>query len=201
MSCTVSFGRRNKELSSSLAVRWTLLDKLIQELRFRRIVPLIADGGILADMGCGDGSFLRHVRSRVAFAYGVDLNIEQASGSDTISFHRGDLNQTIPLKDESADVVTALAVIEHLMTPQKFVSEIRRILKTGGKCILTTPSPRSKPLLEFLAYRLKVISEKDIRDHRNYFTKPQLLRLFVEFRSVDITSFQCGFNTLIVAGK
>jgi 2-polyprenyl-3-methyl-5-hydroxy-6-metoxy-1,4-benzoquinol methylase len=188
-------------LSSSLADRWTFLDKIIQNWRFRKIYALIPEGCLLADLGCGDGSFLRYIKGKVTSAYGVDMNIDYALGSGGLIFQCGDLNQEIPLKAESVDVVTALAIIEHLKKPEKFMKEIRRILKPGGCCILTTPSPRAKPLLEFLASKLKIISEKDIRHHKTYFTKSQLHDIFAEFHSMKVSSFQFGLNTLVVAFK
>ena len=188
-------------MSSSLADRWTFLDKIIQQLRFRKIAAWIPDGCVLADLGCGDGSFLRYIKSKMATGHGVDMKIDLAHGSDRVIFQYGNLNQKIPLRDQSVDVITALAVIEHLTTPKTFVGEIHRVLKPGGFCILTTPSVHSKPLLEFLAYTLKIISENDIRDHKNYFDKSQLHNFFTEFKRVEVSYFQFGFNTLVVAFK
>lgn len=188
-------------MSSSLADRWRLSDRIIQRLRFRKIAAWIPDGCVLADLGCGDGSLLRYFNRKVVVGYGVDMKVIRAHGPDGLIFLSGDLNQHIPLKDESADVVTALAVIEHLVAPETLTAEIYRILKPGGRCILTTPTPHARPLLEFLAYRLKIISENDIRDHKHYFSKAQLLDLFAEFKSMKISYFQSGLNTLIIAFK
>jgi SAM-dependent methyltransferase len=188
-------------MASSLADRRTLLDNIIQFSRFRQVDSLIPDGCLLTDLGCGDGSFLRRIRDRVTAAYGIDMNVDHAHGSDKLKFLCGNLDEEIPLKTWSSDVVTALALIQHLSTPGQFVDEIHRILKPGGCCILTTPSTCARPLLEFLAYKLKVISEKDVRDNKNYFTKSQLSQLFSAFKSVSISPFQFGLNNLIVAVK
>jgi len=59
---------------------------------------------------------------------------------------------TFSLESESMDLVCSLAVIEHLNSPDNYLSEIKRILRTGGTCIMTTPSVYGKPVLEFLAY-------------------------------------------------
>lgn len=188
-------------MSSSLADRWTFLDTFIQQRRFRQIEGLIPAGCVLADMGCGDGSFLRQTAARISSGYGLDRSVDRAAGPQKLSFLPADLNREIPLKTGLADVVTAFALLEHLAAPEHFIREIHRVLKTGGCCLLTTPAPRARPVLEFLAYRLKVISEKDIRDHAHYFTRQQLRDLFSAFARVRITSFQLGFNTLIVACK
>ncbi|MBP6256774.1 hypothetical protein KA405_03490 [Patescibacteria group bacterium] len=41
---------------------------------------------------------------------------------------------------------------------------------------MTTPSVWSQPVLELLAYRLHVISEEEIRDHKEYFDKQKLIK-------------------------
>jgi len=46
----------------------------------------------------------------------------------------------IPLKDESVDFVFSLEIIEHLSSPFHLLSEAKRVLKKGGKLILTTPN-------------------------------------------------------------
>ena len=47
-----------------------------------------------------------------------------------------------PLKfdDNSIDFVVTFQVIEHIKDDEKFVQEIHRVLKPGGKLILTTPN-------------------------------------------------------------
>ncbi|MDA8433565.1 MAG: methyltransferase domain-containing protein [Nitrospiraceae bacterium] len=114
---------------------------------------------------------------------------------------RGDLNSAIPLPAKSVDVVTAFAVLEHLHRPEIFVAEIFRVLKSGSRCILTTPTPRSQPVLEFLAYRLKVISGNDVRNHKHYFGSEELRSLFREFSGLSIRTFQAGMDTLVVGRK
>lgn len=191
-------------MTSSLTERWTFFDKLFQNLRFRRVIDLIPQEGILADLGCGDGDFLEYVllKRRIAICYGVDSTIRPLNNNRyNCIFKKGDLNREIPLLRESIDIVTTLAVLEHLHNPGKFITEIYRILKYGGYCILTTPSPKAKVVLELLAYKLKMISENDVRDHKNYFDKDALMRLFTDFSLVKIELFLLGFNTIVIAKK
>lgn len=191
-------------MTSSLAQRWTVLDKAIQKLRYRQIIKHLGEGCVVADLGCGNGDFLQRVQEKIAFGYGIDTRVNgalNALNNNRLSFLSGNLNTRIPLPDESVDVVTSMAVIEHLINPESFTKEIHRILKTGGSCIITTPTPAAKPLLEFLAYRLNFISAEDIKDHKQYLNKRQLSALFELFRKVDIRYFQFGLNTVICAIK
>jgi SAM-dependent methyltransferase len=47
----------------------------------------------------------------------------------------------IPLKNESVDLVIALHLVEHLPNPDRFMQEVRRILKPRGVLIIATPNP------------------------------------------------------------
>lgn len=64
-----------------------------------------------------------------------------------------------------------LAVIEHLSYPIEMLKEIERVLKPSGILLLTAPSHLAKPVLEFLSYRLHIIDEREIRDHKRYYNK------------------------------
>ena len=50
-----------------------------------------------------------------------------------------------------------LTVIEHFERPRVHVAEMYRLLRPGGTLLLTTPSRRARPVLEFMAYRLHLI--------------------------------------------
>ena len=98
----------------------------------------------LLDLGCGQGTFLNRV---------ISLNKFQVTGADgyhypeldsaKIPFLKIDLNSTLPIDDQTFDIVTAIEVIEHLENPRHFIREIHRILKPKGLAIITTPNNES----------------------------------------------------------
>jgi 2-polyprenyl-3-methyl-5-hydroxy-6-metoxy-1,4-benzoquinol methylase len=96
-----------------------------------------------------------------------------------------------------------LAVLEHLSYPRAIVAEICRVLKPGGRLLLTVPSKAAKPVLEFLTYRLGLVSEAEIRDHKCYYTKRSLSEL-ISPTGLKIEAhhyFQLGMNNLLIARK
>lgn len=185
-----------------LQKEFNFFDKFIRYLRFRKILPYIGKNKIICDLGCGDGTTLGTISKRVKEGCGLD---KKAALSDkkNLYFIAADISKPLPLADEKFDLVLSLAVLEHLESPDLILSETRRILKTGGKLILTTPSPRARPLLEFFAFKLKLISKDEIGDHKHYYSKKELKDRLVKFgfKIIKIKYFEFGFNLLAVAEK
>jgi ubiquinone/menaquinone biosynthesis C-methylase UbiE len=73
---------------------------------------------------------------------GLDYNLRslyQARKRGIIPLH-ADLNQYLPLSDDSVDLIVATDVIEHLVDPALFVREMHRVLKKNGYAIIDTPN-------------------------------------------------------------
>lgn len=99
-------------------------------------------GGALLDLGCADGrrtlEFARCARSRVV--HGVELTTAHAEQARArgVNVVEADLNEPLPFEDESFDVVVSNQVIEHLSDTDRFVSELRRVLRPGGLAVTST---------------------------------------------------------------
>lgn len=72
-------------------------------------------------------------------AFGTDV-VPAASGLLGERFLCGDLGGGIQAADASFDLVTSVEGVEHLENPHAFLAEIHRVLKPGGRCIVTTPN-------------------------------------------------------------
>lgn len=57
-----------------------------------------------------------------------------------LSLDIGDLNQSLPYSSSSFDLITCVEGIEHLENPFNAIREFSRVLKPGGKLILTLPN-------------------------------------------------------------
>jgi methionine biosynthesis protein MetW len=95
------------------------------------------------DVGCGDGSKVGHFcQGRAASYQGVDVS-EQA----VALARKGGLNaqviedaSALPFDDGSFDVVVCCEVLEHLFAPLDGAAEARRVLRTGGRYVVTVPN-------------------------------------------------------------
>jgi SAM-dependent methyltransferase len=98
--------------------------------------------GRLLDVGCGNGSFLVNMR-----ALGWDVaGVEPDAKSAGLAKEQFGLHVTVGTLEESNvdsnsfDCITAHHTIEHMFDPIAFLRESFRILRPGGKLVVTTPS-------------------------------------------------------------
>jgi len=118
---------------------------------YTRVNALAKPEMTLVDFGGGRGHWisdvtsetrrdLRNFRGRVAEVIGVD--VDDAIGSNP-SVDRAlviDPEGTIPLEDESVDLVISDFTFEHVQDPEWTVKELDRILRPGGWICARTPN-------------------------------------------------------------
>ncbi|MCK5328299.1 MAG: methyltransferase domain-containing protein [Candidatus Latescibacteria bacterium] len=95
--------------------------------------------GRVLDMGAGEGALSRRLQEAGFEVRALDLMPERFRAAG-IACDRGDLNRTMPYRADSFDYLCGVELIEHLEDPFDFIRECRRILRPGGKLVLTTPN-------------------------------------------------------------
>jgi SAM-dependent methyltransferase len=93
----------------------------------------------ILDAGAGHGRFCRLAADaghRVE-ACDYDPALFQVAG---VPFHQAELNDRIPIADDTFDCVVSIEVLEHLENHARFIREVVRVTKPGGTIILTTPN-------------------------------------------------------------
>jgi len=100
--------------------------------------------GILADIGCGNGDYLRFIQKLGWEGWGVDLDINAITyaKSTGLNVRQSGLPNT-GLPTDKFDYVTLNQVIEHIHDPHSALKEIYRILKPGGIVLIATPNLES----------------------------------------------------------
>ncbi|KKQ95048.1 MAG: Methyltransferase type 11 [Candidatus Woesebacteria bacterium GW2011_GWA1_39_11b] len=184
----------------------SFLDILLEKYRFLRVAKYINTDSEVLDLGCGyNGELLIYFSSKIKRGVGVDIYVTRKIKEKNITLLEGRVDRNITLKDSSFNVITALALIEHIENPHKILQEAYRLLKKDGVFLLTTPDKKSKPLLEFLAFKLGVISKHEIKDHKRYYSKKGLIDALVNAgfnkKEVEINTFEMGLNLVAKARK
>lgn len=104
------------------------------------------DGHRILDAGCGSGPLAAALSAKGAVVTGFDASpamVELARhrlGEDA-DLHVSDLSQPLPFGDNAYDDVVASLVLHYLRDWAEPLAELRRVLKTGGRLILSVNHP------------------------------------------------------------
>lgn len=179
-----------------------ILEPVFRMLRTGKVRKHLRNDMTVCDIGCGDGSFLCAISPYISQGYGFDKKAKERS-FDNIVIKKARIDKKVPLDSDTMDCVSMMAVLEHLEDPAKVLQECHRILKPGGRILLTTPSPPAKPILEFLSYRLNIVNPEEIRDHKRYFSKRDLRDVLDQsrFREINVRTFEVGLNNFATGIK
>ena len=184
---------------------FNVVDIVIAKLRMGQILKYVEKNDVVLDFGCGSKSYLLNNTSNV-IKRGVGIDYEVISSKqNNIEYINYKYSNKLSFKDKTFDKIFLLAVLEHVNLDEvdNLFLEFRRILKDNGKIILTTPRPLSKLILEFLAFKLKIISTVEIADHKKYYNKNDILIISSKssLKLVSYKLFQFGINSCAVLEK
>ncbi len=92
--------------------------------------------GKLLDIGCGNKPY-KNKFSSVTEYIGIEFDTEQnRKNKDIDVFYR---SGSLPFEDGTFDSALSTQVLEHVDNPPLYIKEAGRILKTGGRLLLTVP--------------------------------------------------------------
>ena len=156
------------------------------ELRRSFLLSAVASGERVLDVGCGEGVFaaaLLDAGARVTAADVAQEPLRRARaarpGLETVLLES---ESDWPLPDSAFDVVWAGEVIEHVADIAGWLSELRRVLRSGGRLMLSTPSLGRAQLLQAALSRASFAARFDPRsDHLRHFSRATLSALISDF--------------------
>ncbi|MGV1789425.1 class I SAM-dependent methyltransferase [Rhizobium sp. A37_96] len=150
----------------------------------RFLTPRLANvEGAVLDVGCGEMPFRPLLPANVRYT-GLDVPQAVAFGmSDNKQIVAFD-GKTIPLPDNSHDVLLCTEVLEHAVDPVTLIEEMHRVLRPGGLLLATVP----------FAAR---VHHAPYDFHR--FTRFRLAAMFSSFDGVQI--IERGNDIAVIANK
>ncbi len=130
---------------NTIATEWDLLKREIlgdfdlNEAILKHIKPC----NTAVDLGCGTGELLSCIKVRANHVIGVDSSpqmLDEAwkrfqDGKQRMDLRLGDMEH-LPLSDGEADCAVISMVLHHLSRPEAAITEVYRILKSGGSLVL-----------------------------------------------------------------
>jgi len=181
----------------------TWLDSLLQSWRIWMASRFIPNHAIVADIGSWDAALFTTLKTKQLSGFAIDPLLPKDSPLQQVTYLQGLYPEQVTLDAESIDVVTLLAVMEHipLENQPEFASACLACLKPGGKVIMTVPAPAVDKILVWLK-KLRLIKGMETGQH--YGLNPELaFQIFKKagFSFVFKGTFQAGLNNLFVFKK
>lgn len=125
---------KNKDTSWENWIKETQVD---DERRVNKLKEICIQKKIL-DFGCGNGGFLRRIKKYASEVSGIEL---ETRAREKILAEGINVTKKIEKVEENKyDIVTMFHVIEHLIEPEKYLKDIRRVLKNNALLIVETPN-------------------------------------------------------------
>jgi 2-polyprenyl-3-methyl-5-hydroxy-6-metoxy-1,4-benzoquinol methylase len=177
----------------------TMIDRLIR--------PHLRAGSRLLEVGCGAGNLLVQAAVPGSHAVALDLSMQaltfvrsrfEEAGSgpeapDSFACTQA-IGELLPLADRSFDCVLMSEVIEHLESPQISLREAVRVLRPGGRLLVTTPNYRSFwPLMEWAVDRLNMAPKMAGEQHVSRFHSSSLRKMLMDL-DLEIEYFGSIYN-------
>lgn len=154
------------------------------------IFPLISPGSKVLDLGCWAGRLgEKLIKEKKCEVFGVDINqkaIELAKKRLTKAFV-ADLNKEKELQklfdNQKFDFIVLVEVLEHLVNPEKLLTEIKKLLNKDGKIIISVPNIANWEIRLQLLFGNFDYEQQGILDetHLRFFTRKSIRNLLMSF--------------------
>jgi 2-polyprenyl-3-methyl-5-hydroxy-6-metoxy-1,4-benzoquinol methylase len=152
----------------------------------------------ILDVGCGNGWVAKTFLPKGKEIFSLDISVtnptkakelypsENHFGITADSFH-------LPFNNNSFDCVVASEIIEHIVDPMEFIKELFRVVRRGGRLIITTPYK------EKLIYYLCVHCNKKTpaNAHIHSFDEKKLESLYRD-NNLDRFSYETFGNKILI---
>ncbi|MBP2327021.1 SAM-dependent methyltransferase [Kibdelosporangium banguiense] len=167
---------------------------LVQRLRFRIILKLLADNhfGSMLEIGYGSGVFMPELAKRCDNLYGIDPHPKHREVAESLARNGIDAELTqatvesLPYESDFFDCVVTVSTLEYVPRIDDACQELRRVLKPTG--ILAVVTPGATPIWD-MALRLTTGESPTQYSDRRQNLQPALRREFTVTREVRVPAF------------
>ncbi|TSC52359.1 MAG: Methyltransferase type 11 [Parcubacteria group bacterium LiPW_39] len=180
--------------------------KLISGIIYPEFFPFDKEDNVL-NVGCGDGVQAIVYGGKFKKMVGVDINQERLKVAQQLATHYGFDNfqticanaEKIPL-EEKFDKIMAIDAVEHVVNPDRLISEVYRLLKDEGRLLITFPTMHDKweNLFRFVGRKIFLFSGLNFGAFSTSFT---FLTFFFSSTLTPLTFFASLFSLISLRTK
>ena len=174
-------------------------EEILEEYQFDEIL----------DIGCGNGVFTANLKKENnCKLYGVDgstyaLKEAQKNGYDEVYKIDDFCVDELPFENDRFKMVVCKDVLEHLIDPEKLITEIKRIVKPGANILIHVPNHFTlKGKIKFLftnnidPYNFFPSSNNWNNPHIRFFTYKDMISLFAKNQFKLVKNLSHNFSSL-----
>jgi 2-polyprenyl-3-methyl-5-hydroxy-6-metoxy-1,4-benzoquinol methylase len=110
--------------------------------------------------------------------------ISEVTGDDVVEMDKD--NPALPFPDDMFDVIITIDVHEHLLKPALVNQELERLVKPGGRVIVTTPNGDTGKLVTKIKHSIGMRPE----DYGHYVVGYDVPQLNAQLEDVNLTPYQ-----------
>lgn len=167
-----------------------LVHRIINKIYYKINIPY-HNGGKILDIGCGDGKGLLKLKEEGWETFGVEISplaAEHARNKLSLNIFNG-IVEDAQYEDEFFDVIILNHVLEHLSYPNTTLTEINRILKHGGRLVISVPNVNSFEARYFKKYW----SAWELPRHLYHFT-PSTIKSLLDKTGFEVINIEYDNN-------
>ncbi len=135
---------------------------------------------MVLDAACGVGYGADYLSKVAGEVVGVDISQEaivyakEHYQRENIQFKRMDVHK-LEFPDKYFDVACSFETLEHLDSPERYIAEVRQVLKEGGVFIISTPQAKRTTHRPKDPYHKVEFSQRDFTELlRKYFIRVEI---------------------------
>lgn len=136
-------------------------------------------GGAVLDIGCGRKPYRDLTRAERYVGLDIDTPASRALAAADVYYDGG----ALPFADASFDGALCSQVLEHVFTADAFLREIHRVLRPGGRLVLTVPfawdeHEQPRDFARYSSFGLRALLERNgfsVIEHRKVNVGPRAL--------------------------
>jgi 2-polyprenyl-6-hydroxyphenyl methylase/3-demethylubiquinone-9 3-methyltransferase len=161
------------------------------DLRRRFLLAHVGAGERVLDVGCAEGRFAAELAHAGADVVGVDVAEEPLRRARArhpeLDLRLIDEDEPWDLQDASFDVVWAGEVIEHVADTAAWLSQVRGVLRSGGRLLLSTPDHDLLLRLRLACSTRAFAAHFDpCGEHLRFYVRATLVALLEDFGFEDV---------------
>jgi 2-polyprenyl-3-methyl-5-hydroxy-6-metoxy-1,4-benzoquinol methylase len=147
------------------------------------------------DVGSGSGmmgQFLKDLGIKKNFAIEIDAQAREYGSS----IYAKCVSSIDELGEDQFDLILLMDILEHLIEPQNYLSEVVKLLKTGGTVIISVPNITHWSIRLSILFGSFKYTERGILDktHLHFFTRQHLKNMVLAINTLEINCLTASIS-------